>query len=68
MEQSHQQAATAEASLRASFAAELLDAREAASKAEAEAAKELEGIQRASAGGTRELTERAALREEVRTL
>ena len=39
--------------------------REAASDAKAKAEKELEEIKRASAGGTKELTERAERREEV---
>ena len=60
-----ERAATAEASLRASMGDELRAARESASDAKAKAEKELEEIKRASAGGEKELTERAARREEV---
>lgn len=59
------QAVAAEAALRASMEKELQETREAAHRAKVEAEKELKDIRQASAGGTRELTERAKRREEV---
>lgn len=60
-----QRAAAEEASLRASMGDELRAVREAASDAKAKAEKELEETKRVSAGGTKELTERAEKREKV---
>lgn len=65
LELSRQHAAEAEADLRARMEQGLREARLAAEEARAKAERDLEETRQASAGGTRELTERAERREEV---
>lgn len=66
LELSKQQAAETEADLRASTQKELHDARLAAAELQAKVQRDIEETRQASAGGARELTERAERREEVR--
>lgn len=66
LEASKRQAAEAEANLRASTEKELREARQAAAEVQAKAERDLEETRQASAGGTRDLAERAKRREEVR--